>query len=66
MSDNLTTEQKNAIQNAYWSLFDGYDSSLELNGVDNVVTQEIKDSLQQLHVVFPWIDPSFSPPRGLI
>lgn len=57
MNDNLTVEQKNAIKSAYWSLFDGYDSSLELNGADNVVTREIRESLQELESVFPWVNP---------
>ena len=57
MNDNLTVEQKNAIKSAYWSLLDGYDSSLELNGADNVVTSEIRESLQELESVFPWVNP---------
>lgn len=57
MNDNLTIEQKNTIKNAYWSLFDGYDSSLELNGANNVVTNEIRESLQELESVFPWVNP---------
>lgn len=57
MNNTLTDSQKNAVKNAYWSLFDGYDASLELNGGDNIVTREIRESLQELESEFPWLNP---------